>query len=234
MAKFTPGIAVSEISGSEGGTTFSRNASGAYFKKRSNPVNPNTAKQQAVRTNFAIQVAAWKNLSKANQQLWIDMAPQYPYTDSLGQTKQYTGQQLHTKLNQNLNTVGATTLSAPLVPQTFSNTKLNTLTMTLTAGVLTTADCVLSAAGVATESVIITMTTNMSGGITRPAKSAFKQVEVFADASAGPTFSVVASYIALYGSPELGTNVFVRAYMINENTGQRLNLGQASAIVGGT
>lgn len=234
MAKFLPGIAVSAISGSEGGTTFSHNASGAYFKGKVIPTNPNTAKQQAVRNGFAIHVSTWKNLSSPEQQAWIDMAPQYPYTDSLGQSKTYTGQQLHTKLNQNLQIVGSPTLSTPLVPQTFSNMKVSSLTMTLTAGVLTTGDVVFDATGAATEKIIITMTPSMSGGITRPAKSAFKQVQIVADASASATIDIIAAYQALYGDPEVGVKIFVRAALINTNTGQRLNLGQAVATTTGT
>lgn len=234
MAKFLPGIAVSAISGSEGGTTFSRNASGAYFKGKVMPVNPNTAKQQAVRNSFAINVAAWKNLTIAQQQEWIDIAPQYPYNDSLGQSKQYTGQQLFNKLNQNLSVTGSALLTSPKVPQTFSTTKVASLTMTLTAGVLTTGDLVLDAVGAATEKVIVIMTVGQSGGITRPGKSSFRQVMVVADASASATIDVIAAYQALYGDPEIGVKVFARAYLVNVNTGQKLALGQAVAVTTGT
>lgn len=234
MAKFLPGIAVSAISGSEGGTTFSRNASGAYFKGKVMPTNPNTAKQQAVRNSFAVNVSGWKNLSVAQQQEWIDMAPQYPYNDSLGQTKQYTGQQLYTKLNQNLAVVGSTLLDVPKVPQTFSTTQVSSLTMTLTAGVLTTGDLVLSAVGAATEKVIVVMTVGQSGGITRPGKSSFRQVMIVADASASATIDVITDYQALYGDPEIGVKIFARAYLVNTATGQKLALGQAVAVTTGT
>lgn len=233
-ALFKGSAVVGAISGKSGGTVFSRNKSGAYIKGFVVPTNPNTIKQQDVRSSFANLVGTWKGLTKAEQQAWIDIAPQYPYQNRVGDTKIYTGQQLYIKLNQNLDVVGATLLTTPLVPEAFSNTRVTATTFTLTAGDLTTATVTLQAIGLATESIIVMATVNVGGGINNPAQSMFKLVEVFTDASAGVSLDIDASYEALYGDPGLGATVFVRAWMINENTGQRLNLGQASAVVGGT
>lgn len=225
---------VGAISGKAGGSVFSRNKAGAYVKQFVMPTNPNTIKQQAVRTDFANLVSLWKNLTKAQQQAWIDITPQYPYTNRVGDSKEYTGQQLYIKLNQNLKIVGASLISSPLVPQSFSNVNITAAIMVLTGGVLTAATVALSIAGVSTESIIVMATVNQSGGINNPPQSAFKIDEIFDDASSGTSLDIKDSYIALYGSPELGSSVFVRAWMINENTGQRLNLGQALAVVTGT
>lgn len=234
MALFKGSAIVGAVSGKSGGTVFSRNKGGAYLKGYVMPINPNTAKQQAVRTSFANLVSSWKNLTPAQQQLWTDMAPQYPYQNRVGDQSVYTGEILYIKLNQNLDVVGASTLSAPLVPQTFSAVKASTLTMDLTAGVLTEGTFGLDAVPAANEAVVVTITTSMSGGITKPAKSAFKQVIVIPGASAIDDIDITAAYIALYGSPELGTKIFARAEMVNENTGQRLMLGQVETIVSGT
>jgi len=234
MGKIKFSAIVSAASGKIGGNVFARNASGAYVRTWVNPVNPNTAKQQTVKASFANLVSAWKNLSAANQQAWEDMAPQYPYTDRLGETKKYTGQQLYIKLNQNLNVIGASTISSPLVPQTFSAISVDTLDMVLTAGTLTNGTLVLSVEGAATESVIVEVTTALSGGITKPAKGLFRQVLVNTDASTSTDYDFTSEYIALYGSPELGARIFARAYLVNENTGQRIAIGQASTTVSGT
>jgi hypothetical protein len=226
--------AVGAASGKAGGIVFARNKTGAYIRNWVNPVNPNTTKQQTTRTQFANLISGWKNLTKAQQTAWQDMTPQYPYTNRLGEASEYTGAQLYNHLNMNLQVVGATLLTTPLVPQTFSNTRVTGLTMTNTAGVLTTGDVTLQAVGASTESIIIEVTTSLSGGITKPAKGLFRFVQLEGDASSGTTIDISTAYIALYGSPELGATVFVRAWLINENTGQRMNLGQESAIVTGT
>ncbi len=233
-ALFKGSAVVGAISGKTGGTVFSRNKSGAYLKGFVVPTNPNTIKQQDVRSSFANLVGLWKGLTKAQQQAWIDITPQYPYQNRVGDTKEYTGQQLFIKLNMNLDVVGAAVLNTPLVPEAFSDTKVTATTFTLTAGVLTTATVTLQAIGLATESIIVMTTINVGGGINNPAQSMFKLTQVFTDASAGVSLDILTTYLALYGSPGLSTTVFARAWMINENTGQRLNLGQASAVVGGT
>ena len=225
---------VSGASGKIGGNVFARNSSGAYARSWVKPVNTNTAKQQAVRNKFADTISAWRNVAPSDQAAWESMSPQYPYTNRLGEASQYTGQQLFNHLNMNLAVVGATALTYPLVPQTFATTSVTSLTMVDTAGVLTTADLLLSAVGTATESVIVDITPSMSGGITKPAAGSFKTVTIVADASTSATLNLITAYQALFGDPELGAKIFVRAYLVNRNTGQRLNLGQAVAVVSGT
>ena len=233
-ALFKGSAIVGAISGKSGGVVFSRNKAGAYVKGFVVPTNPNTIKQQDVRSSFANLVGLWKGLTKAEQQSWIDIAPQYPYQNRVGDTKEYTGQQLFIKLNQNLDIVGIAPLDTPNVPESFSDTRVTATAFVLTAGVLTTATITIAAIGLSTESIIAMSTVNVGGGINNPAQSMFKLTEVFGDASAGVSLDILTTYLALYGSPGLATTVFVRAWMINENTGQRLNLGQASGIVTGT
>jgi len=232
LVKFGGGV--SAMSGKLGGTVFARNKTGAYSRNWVKPINTNTTKQQAVRNEFATLIAGWKDLTKAQQQLWEDMTPQYPYTNRIGESSTYTGQQLYNHLNMNLQVIGATLLTAPLVPATFSTTRITAFAVTTLAGVIDSADVTLQAVGVATESIIVEVTTSLSGGITKPAKGLFKQVEIFDDASSGTTLDIQTSYDTLYGDPELGATIFVRAWLINENTGQRMSLGQESAIVTGT
>lgn len=219
------------MSGKLGGTVFARNKGGAYARNWVNPINPNTTRQQNVRTAFANLVQSWKNLSAADQQAWEDMAPQYPYINRVGEASEYSGQQLYLHLNMNLQVVGSTTLSSPLVPQNFTETQLNGIQMELALGVLDTATVALTANGTADEAVIIEMTTSVGGGITKPAKGLFKQVQIETSAAAATNINVLASYQALYGDPEEGANVWCRCWMINKNTGQRLNLGQAVGVV---
>lgn len=234
MAKVLFGGGIAAMSGSEAGRTYSRNASGAYVKNKSIPHNANTAKQQAVRSQFAGLISSWKSLSDAQQQAWIDMSPQYPSQDRLGQSVQLTGQQLYNRLNLNLANIGLAPISTPLIPKTLSSPAVSSLTMTLTAGVLTTAELGFEDVGTNTESIVISVTPGVSGGITRPTKGLFRKTLIIADASTGPDFDFSSEYLALYGSPELGGTIFARAMLVNRQSGQTLNLGQATAVVGGT
>lgn len=74
--KFTPGPLAADLSGSIGSTTASRNRFGPYFRTKAIPVNPNTTRQQTVRTLFATMVNLWNNLltqvQRDSWELWAD------------------------------------------------------------------------------------------------------------------------------------------------------------------
>lgn len=85
MAIFRPGPLVSEIRGSVGGTTFSRNPAGQIIRQRSNPVNPNSSRQQTVRTVLATISNRWGNiLTQAQRDAWDTYAAAVTMTNRLG------------------------------------------------------------------------------------------------------------------------------------------------------
>lgn len=230
-ALITTSNLINDISGKVGGNVFSRNGSGAYVKTKVQPTNPNTTKQQAIRGAFGANAGAWRTLTTAQQQLWIDSVGAYPYKDRLGNSRTYSGSVLYTKLNQNLYVVGGTAISTPKIPVEMSNVIVGALTMELTAGVLTTGTLAYSPVGTASEAMIITATPPLSNGINRPGKSQFKQLLVIADASTASPADIEAAYVALYGQPEVGSKIFVKASLVSLTTGQKLDIGQAVTTV---
>ena len=97
--KISTGLA-GEMSGSMGGITASHNRGGAYLRRRSIPVNPNTARQQSVKSSFGGLVQAWTNeLTEAQRQAWRAYAAAVPRQDSLGNTITLTGQQWYIAAN---------------------------------------------------------------------------------------------------------------------------------------
>ena len=100
------GGGVSELRGSIGGTTFSRNSSGAYARNRTKPVNPNTTSQSRVRTLFSAIAQMWRGLSESDRLTWINLAPTFARVNRLGQTIPLTGFQFFQKCNSNLHQSG--------------------------------------------------------------------------------------------------------------------------------
>lgn len=91
--KFTSSLGLI-VSGSMSGVTGSHNKGGQYFRQRSVPTNPNTARQQTVRSVFGAAVQSWSDsLSEPARESWRGYAEQVEVTDSLGLTKQLSGQQ---------------------------------------------------------------------------------------------------------------------------------------------
>lgn len=71
-------------SGSEAGTTYSRNTYGQYSRRKAIPVNPNTVAQRRLRGFFSNASQAWKLLTAEQQGMWNSWAQLHPVKDKLG------------------------------------------------------------------------------------------------------------------------------------------------------
>jgi len=119
------------MSGSIGGATYSHNRGGAYIRKRSVPVNPNTAKQQTIRTQMATVSGEWAGLTDNQRTLWTDWAEVNPIIDTLGQSIILSGQSAFVMLNTRLVNSAQASLQVP--PVGTGPDQLGTVTVTATA-----------------------------------------------------------------------------------------------------
>lgn len=104
---------VTQVSGSVGGITGSRNKGGFYLKARSVPTNPATPSQVAARLRFQTHSAAWTNLlTEAQRVAWNDYAEQLSWTNPLGDAIQLSGQNVFVGSNSVLEQGGLATLTA--------------------------------------------------------------------------------------------------------------------------
>lgn len=83
-------------SGSQAGTTASRNRFGQYFRTRAIPVQPRTPKQTNNRAQLTIGSSAWRTLSDPGRTAWNDYATQILRSGSLGSSYTPTGASLFT------------------------------------------------------------------------------------------------------------------------------------------
>lgn len=82
-----------QMSGSIGGLTGSRNRSGLYLRARAVPVDPNTSRQQVVKSSMTSLVNAWvETLTDPQRVSWNDYAANVPVTNALGDSVNNTGQ----------------------------------------------------------------------------------------------------------------------------------------------
>ncbi len=80
MAIFTPGGGVAAIRGAVGGNVYSANRSGPYIRNRAMPIDPGSARQQAVRFAMASLVTRWVEvLTPAQRASWDKGALRYRY-----------------------------------------------------------------------------------------------------------------------------------------------------------
>ena len=89
-----------DIRGSIGGKVYSRNRYGPYIRTRVKPVNPNTARQQAARLNFADCAVQWSNvLTPAQRTAWNLYASSVAVTNRLGQQIFLSGFNMYLRSN---------------------------------------------------------------------------------------------------------------------------------------
>ncbi len=98
--KYVPGPAFGQFSGSQGNTTASHNKFGAYTRSRTIPVNPNTSAQAQARGFFAQLSTAWRSLTPAQREDWIQLGAQMVRMDPLGVQYNLTGLQAFISVNQ--------------------------------------------------------------------------------------------------------------------------------------
>lgn len=117
--KFLPTLGGS-MSGSLGGITASHNRGGQYFRRRSVPTNPNSTRQQDVRSIFGSINQTWGTLTDAQRQAWRDYAAATPITNPLGQSVVLTGNQAFVRANtaRLQSAVGSVQIAAPTILDT--------------------------------------------------------------------------------------------------------------------
>lgn len=83
MAKFTPSSLISEIRGSVGVITYSKNRYGPVAKAKLAQTNPDTVYQQLRREACAEGVAAWQSMSDADVLEWFSYVQSHKNSNSL-------------------------------------------------------------------------------------------------------------------------------------------------------
>lgn len=108
---------ISTASGSLAGTTFSRNRYGQYMRNRSIPTNPNSARQNTVRTLLANLTQYWGNtLTSTQRDQWAAYAANVPVLNTLGDQIYLTGLNMFVRSNlPNLQAGGSIIAAGPVV-----------------------------------------------------------------------------------------------------------------------
>lgn len=90
LVKFGGGIL--DASGKLGGNVFARNRYGSYVRGLVGPINPNSERQQAIRSKMQSAVEAWRaTLTAAERAAWEVYAAAVNWTNRLGETIHLSG-----------------------------------------------------------------------------------------------------------------------------------------------
>lgn len=214
-------------SGSVGNTTFTKTG---QVRQKSNPPNPDTPGQVAVRVALDGISNIWKTLTQAQQDAWTAMAANYPYTNRIGKVLTYSGQQLFMKHNLNLAYAGQSTLSSPVAPVSLTPPLISAAQYAVGAGTFSatfTPDPVDSDVVMVFEATI-----PKSAGVNFTGRSDYRQIQVIVATTASP-FDLYTAYNSKFSAatPTAGSVIFLRACTISLITGQKSAYTKVKTVV---
>lgn len=208
MARITMGITVTDISGSAGGTTFSRNRYGRYLKNKPNPVNPSTSLQQVVRNIFTTLAGTWATLTAAQRTAWKTFADSVilsPGQNRLDAMPEFV------RCNAARMQAGLSMITA--APTTFTNaTPANPVTeiptITVASGLSLAYANTHAALGEVGGAFLVFISPNRE--LTQNKKQGFRYVGKIAGALVPPTSPFVVAAASLPYLPVAGKQMYVR------------------------
>lgn len=224
MAKIKFGMMMTDASGKLGGQVFSKNRGGSYVRTKVTPTNPQTTAQMTVRGIFASISSAWSSLTEASRLSFNNLVGDYGTTDIFGDLHNPSGKALFQRLNQNLVISGQGPNYICVPPEAVPFANLQSAICTL-SGDEFYANCDGDTTG---SKVVVWATPPLSQGTTF-VKNKLRQLAIAnGGVSVSPDF--YAEYVAKFGVPAEGANIYVGVRVINAN-GQASPLETVKAVV---
>lgn len=110
-----------DMKGKAGGSVFSRNAGGVYFRNNKTGGGKKSAAWDKQKANLSAISRAWKSLTAAQQDEWSAAAAEYPTRTVWGDTRQPSGYELYSRLNGVLKAANLPVLTSPLSPRSLTD-----------------------------------------------------------------------------------------------------------------
>jgi hypothetical protein len=172
------------------------------------PANPRTAAQTGARRAFAQAAARWRSLAEDARNAWRMAAAVQNTLPRPGQSSRLTGRQLFMKINCSLAMLGLEPVSAPPPFPQFTDNPVGALAITNAGGVIRLK---LACPSTPAAHTMVRAAAPCSPG--RAYCDDYRFVGVL-PAPAQGWCDITSLYTARYGSPAVGTKVFVR---VNQN-----------------
>jgi len=204
-------------SGKIGGHVASKNRGGSYLRTKVTPNNPQTVAQMSVRGIFASISSLWSSLTQGERDSFDGFVAAYSTTDIFGDIRNPSGKNLFQRLNQNLENTSQAQITTCVAPSEvpFANMQ------SVTADVSSTEMEVITFGDTTGCKLLVFATPSLSQG-TKFVKNKLRVVGSYTGDNA-LTIDIWDDYVAKYGAPSAGANLYVGVRVINAN-------GQASPL----
>lgn len=212
MAKIKFGMMMTDARGKLGGQVFSKNRGGAYVRTKVTPSNPRSLAQMESRSDLGVTSSAWNGLTNEFRASWNSAVDEFKRTDIFGDLKTPSGKNLFVRLNKNLLGVGKQIIESAPVKLEIPATSATGVTIDPGTGEIRFANFLSVPADFALQ---VSATPVLSPGISYVKN----KLRVIAVANSGPIVPATlgAAYLARFGTPALGANVFVQIRLIADN-----------------
>lgn len=223
---YTNGAIITDVRGSIGGQTYSKNRYGKFVCNKYSPTNMRTAAQQLNRRLLAQSVYSWRNLSEHERLSWNSAAMYLKGYNCFGDSFSYTAYQCYIKCNTiYLYLHGDSLTSCPAI---FRPSPLKTFSFTINLeSQLFMFDYSLFSDS---DTAIMLYATKPLAQGRKPKKSDYRRFFVNFDSSLLDS-DVTNAYVSYFGSfPSVGKVVYISAVLASMSNGLLSSLFTASAV----
>ena len=202
MAKIKFGLVVVDGRGKLGGQVMAKNRAGNYIRTKTTPNNPRTAAQTLARNLFGSISQQWSGLTSTVRAGWNSAVSEWEKTDIFGDLKKPSGKALFQRLNNQAQSAGYTAV-------TTAPSKLNMVSGIVTIAQIDNAneDVYLTGNYSGSDARLMVFATPPLSDGTTFVKNKLRLVNT-ALANAYGSSTTYASYIAKFGVPTAGDNVY--------------------------
>ena len=201
MAKRTCDPTINSI----GSQTYWLGRNGQIVRARTVPSNPNTSPQTVARASLTVNSRLWNALTDVQRSAWRASAMNVQSRSTLGMSGPLTGIQLFIKLNCNSALLAQGEITDPTAVPSFTPLALSALVITNAADVITIK---MTAPADPGEITLLWSAAPTKAGQFRPPELVFMGA---APAPSSGSITITSMYEALFGSPPVGSRVFVGA-----------------------
>lgn len=214
MAKIKFGMMMTDARGKLGGQVFSKNRSGAFVRTKVTPTNPRTLAQMLSRSILASVSSAWAELTIAQRASFNGAVEDWQKTDIFGDLKKPSGKNLHSGLSKNRLQIGQSALlTAP------SKVEIPFLGITAVEVSLADVDVVIDGAVIPVGFVAQVSSTGALSAGTSYTDGKYRVIG-YQSAGAYDSAQIYADYLAKFGTPAVGQNVYFQVKLIAVASGQ--------------
>lgn len=215
MAVITPSSLISEIRGSVGTQTFSRNRYGAYVKNKLTQVNPDSVDQQAVRAEMAAAVAEWQSSAQEYQDVWNQFVMSQRISKNISRKISRSGFNEFLSRWMNRYALGASGTGFNPLPLV----RINPIITSITAGTLSIELAYDTLRPVGNCEIAVYATHPISPGINQINKSFYRCIGSFTPGSQVGTEELYTMYTDKFPltAPDIGKKIGIAIRAINDD-----------------